>query len=53
MRKYGFSFSLKRAVGITSAKRKIGRAIGLPLTKGGRERKVGAAVLKMFRFGGK
>lgn len=32
-------FSWKRAVGITSAKRKIARATGIPTTKAGRKRK--------------
>lgn len=39
MKKYGFSW--KRALGITSAKRKISKATGIPLTKSGRQRKVG------------
>lgn len=33
-------FSTKRALGITKAKRKISKATGIPLTKGGRKRKV-------------
>jgi len=33
-------FSWKRAVGITNVKRKIGKATGIPLTKGGRQQKV-------------
>lgn len=41
----GLSFSLKRAVGITAAKQKIARKTGIPLTKGGLERKVGRAVM--------
>ena len=41
----GLSFSLKRAVGISAAKQKIARKTGIPLTKGGLERKVGRAVL--------
>lgn len=32
-------FSWKRALGITSAKRKIARATGIPTTKAGRKRK--------------
>lgn len=32
-------FSWKRAFGITSAKRKIARATGIPTTKAGRKRK--------------
>lgn len=41
----GLSFSLKRAVGITAAKQRIARKTGIPLTKGGLERKVGRAVI--------
>ena len=41
----GLSFSLKRAVGITAAKQKIARKTGIPLTKGGLERKVGRMVI--------
>jgi hypothetical protein len=37
-------FSWKRATGITNAKRKISKATGVPLTKSGRQRKVGKAV---------
>jgi hypothetical protein len=40
-RKYGFSFSWKRATGISGAKGKISRTIGIPLTQSGRQRKVG------------
>lgn len=32
-------FSWKRALGITSAKRKIAKATGIPTTKAGRKRK--------------
>ena len=41
----GLSFSLKRAVGISAAKQKISRKTGIPLTKGGLERKVGKMVI--------
>lgn len=41
----GLSFSLKRAIGVTAAKQKIARKTGIPLTKGGLERKVGRAVI--------
>ncbi len=41
----GLSFSLKRAVGITKVKQKISRKTGIPLTKGGLQRKVGGLVL--------
>jgi hypothetical protein len=40
-KKYGFSFSWKKALGISSAKQKIARATGIPTTKSGRQRKVG------------
>lgn len=40
-KKYGFSFSWKRALGISSAKQKIARATGIPTTRAGRQRKVG------------
>lgn len=42
----GVSFSWKRAVGITAAKQKISRKTGIPMTKAGLERKVGAAIIK-------
>ena len=48
----GLSFSLKRAVGISAAKQKIARKTGVPLTKGGLERKVGRAVINTI-FGKK
>lgn len=44
--KFGFSFSLKRALGITAVKQKISKKTGVPLTKMGLERKIGGAVLK-------
>jgi len=34
-------FSWKRAVGITRVKQKISRTTGIPLTKSGRQRKIG------------
>ena len=37
----GLSFSWKRALGVTSAKRKIAKATGIPTTKQGRRAKVG------------
>ena len=37
----GLSFSWKRAVGISSAKRKIAKVTGIPTTKSGRQKKVG------------
>lgn len=40
-RKYGFSFSWKRAGGISAAKARRSRRIGFPLTRSGRQRKLG------------
>jgi len=37
----GLSFSWKRALGITKAKRKIAKATGVPTTKSGRRAKLG------------
>ena len=37
----GFSFSWKRAFGITKLKRSISKATGIPLTKQGRRSKLG------------
>lgn len=37
----GLSFSWKRALGITSAKRKIAKVTGIPTTKSGRRNKIG------------
>ncbi len=42
-RKYGFSFSWKRALGISAAKGKLSRQLGVPLTRSGRQRKMGRA----------
>lgn len=42
MNKGGFSW--KRATGVTRAKSRISRATGIPLTKSGRQRKVGKMV---------
>ncbi len=37
----GLSFSWKKALGITKAKRKISKATGIPMTKSGRRNKIG------------
>ncbi|CAB4598638.1 unannotated protein [freshwater metagenome] len=37
----GLTFSWKRALGVTSTKRKISRATGIPLTRSGRRNKLG------------
>jgi hypothetical protein len=49
-KKHGFSFSWKRALGVSSAKQKIARATGIPTTKAGRERKLGNILMKLFKF---
>ena len=42
----GLSFSWKRALGVTKAKRKISKATGIPTSRSGRRAKVG----RMFRI---
>jgi hypothetical protein len=44
----GLSFSWRRALGISAIKGKISRQIGVPLTKGGRERKAGRLALGLL-----
>lgn len=41
----GLSFSWKRALGVTAAKQKISRTTGIPTSRAGLERKVGALVI--------
>jgi hypothetical protein len=48
MKKYGFSFSWKRALGITAAKQKFARETGIPTSVNGIERKVGRSVLNII-----
>lgn len=48
----GLSFSLKRAIGITSVKRKFTKATGIPTTRSGVERKIGGAIVNWI-LGGK
>ncbi len=40
----GLSFSWKRATGLSAAKAKLSRQIGVPLTRSGRQRKAGRAL---------
>ena len=40
----GLSFSWKRATGLSAAKAKLSRQIGVPLTRAGRQRKAGKAI---------
>jgi hypothetical protein len=37
----GLTFSWKRALGVTAAKRKVSRAMGIPLSRQGRRSKLG------------
>lgn len=37
----GLTFSWKRALGVTAAKRKVSRATGIPLSRTGRRNKLG------------
>lgn len=43
----GLSFSWKRALGITKAKRKIGKITGIPTTKQGRKNKLRRKLLPL------
>jgi len=47
-RKYGVSFSWKRATGISGMKNKVSRKIGVPLTKSGRQKKYGSWLEKIL-----
>ena len=47
-RKFGLSFSWKRALGISGARGRIARSIGIPTTSQGQERKLGRLILKLF-----
>lgn len=53
MGRFGFSFSLRRLLGISAAKARISRATGVPLTSSGRQRKLGSLIerfiLAIFR----
>ena len=42
----GLSFSWKRALGFTEAKRKIAKETGIPTSKAGIERKIGQTIIK-------
>lgn len=44
MGKFGFSFSWNRALGISALKSRLSRRIGVPLTRAGRQRRVGKAL---------
>ena len=42
---FGFTFSLNRLLGITTAKRRFARQTGIPTTRGGVERKIGNLII--------
>ena len=48
----GFSFSLKRFLGITQVKQQIAKSTGIPTTQSGLEKKIGSTILKVI-FGKK
>ena len=52
MKKYGFSWSWKRALGISAFKQRIATKTGIPTTKGGVERKIGRLIMNLI-FGKK
>lgn len=43
-RTFGFSWSWKRAAGLSGFKSRLSRRIGIPLTRYGRQRRIGAAM---------
>ncbi|MDE6380244.1 MAG: hypothetical protein K2L11_07205 [Muribaculaceae bacterium] len=49
----GLSFSWKRALGVTKAKREFTRKTGIPTTKAGIERKIGKMVIDAVFGNGK
>lgn len=48
MGKFGFSFSINRLLGITSVKQRFARKTGIPTSKIGAQRKLGAIILKQL-----
>jgi hypothetical protein len=50
----GFTFSWRRAIGLTGLLQRVSRRTGVPFTRQGRERKVGALIFKALGrlFGG-
>jgi len=44
LRKFGFSFSWTRVLGISGAKSRLSDRSGIPLTRSGLERKIGRSV---------
>ncbi len=48
MGKFGFSFSWKRALGVTTAKQRVARKIGIPTTRQGISSKLGSSLLNLL-----
>lgn len=48
MGKYGFSFSWKRALGVTAARQRFARQTGVPKTANGLERKLGKSIINLI-----
>ena len=44
MGKFGWSFSWKRALGITSSKQRFARKTGIPTSMQGMEKKIGSSI---------
>ena len=49
MGKFGWSFSWKRALGITQAKQRFARKTGVPTSRQGIERKIGSSFLNLIK----
>ena len=47
-RHYGFSWSWKRAIGISGLRYRIAKRTGIPTTRSGMQRKIGRVTLRMF-----
>ena len=47
----GLSFSLKRAIGVTSIKKSIADKTGIPTTQSGLERKIGRKIIEGIENG--
>jgi hypothetical protein len=47
-KKLGFSFSWKRASGLSGIKTSIAKKSGIPTTRGGLERKLGNFIMKLI-----
>lgn len=47
MSKFGFSFSWKRALGVSAAKQRFARQNGIPTTMSGAERNVGKSIINL------